>query len=159
MEWLPQGTSNITVSLIVQDTKEAIEFYKKAFGAEENGIYLLPDTDKVLHSSISIGGTAIYIFDSNPEIDMLSPVELGGCPIAIVIYTENPDELFEQAVDAGCIITMPLSDMFWGERTGNLKDPYGYTWSICSKFEDPSEEEINKRSKIFFKENQEMFSK
>jgi len=159
MDWLPEGVSNITINLMVPNSKEAIEFYKKAFGAEECGITTLPGTDQVLHGSISIGGTAIFLADSNPEMGTLSPAELGGCPVAILIYTENPDKLFEQAVAAGCTLTMPMSDMFWGERMGNLTDPYGYNWTISSKFEDLSEEEIQKRAEVFFKENQEMFSK
>lgn len=159
MDWLPKGTSNITINLMVPDSKEAIKFYKNAFGAEDCGIFTIPETDQVLHAAISVGGTAIYLADSNPEMDMLSPKELGGCPVGIIIYTKNPDKLFEQAVAAGCTINMPLSDMFWGERTGNLTDPYGYLWSISSKIEDVSEEEILKRSEKFFKENQEMFNK
>jgi PhnB protein len=158
MEWIPKGTSNITINLTVPNSKKAIEFYKKAFGAEVNGIFTLPGTDKVVHSSISIGGTAIYLSDSNPETGMSSPIESGECPMAIIIYTENPDKLFEQAVAAGCVISMPLADMFWGERIGNLTDPYGYVWSISSKFEDISSEEVRKRSEKFFKENPEMFS-
>jgi len=159
MDWLPEGVSNITINLMVPDSKKAIEFYKKAFGAEECGIFTIPNTDQVLHGAISIGGTAIYIADSNPKMDMPSPAELGGCPVAICIYTENPDKLFEQAVAAGCTVTMPLADMFWGERTGNLLDPYGYNWAISSQFEDLSEEEIQKRSEVFFKENPGMFNK
>jgi len=159
MKWLPEGASNITINLTVPNSNEAIEFYKKAFGAEEKGIFTLPGTDKVLHCSIAIGGTAIYLSDSNPEMGMPSPKELGGCTVSVIIYTENPDELFDQAVAAGCSIAMPLSDMFWGERIGNLIDPYGYVWSISSQLEDLDEEEVKKRAEAFFKENPDMFSK
>lgn len=140
---IPDGLRTVTPHLICADAGEAIEFYQKAFGAVE--LSRLPGPDgKVMHASIRIGDSVIMLNDEMPQRGIFGPNALKGSPVTIHLYVENADALFAQAVRAGAKVTMPLGDMFWGDRYGKLEDPFGHQWSIGTHTRDVSPEEMQK---------------
>lgn len=142
---VPEGYSTITPHLIVDGAAEAIEFYIKAFGAEE--ISRLPGPDgRLMHAEIRIGDSRVMLVDNFPQWGSKSPEALGGSPVTIHIFVDDADTLFTRAVAAGAKVTMPLDDMFWGDRYGKLEDPFGHKWSIASRIENLSAEEIIARA-------------
>ncbi len=146
---IPEGFHSITPSLTVQNAAAAIDFYKKAFGAEELMRLDSPD-GKVAHAELKIGDSVIFL---NDEFDMgfaRSPQTLGGTTGGLNIYVPDVDQAFDRAVKAGAQVRMPVADMFWGDRYGNLADPFGHIWSLATHKEDLSAEELEKRSKAFF---------
>jgi len=145
----------IVLNLIVPNSLEAIEFYKKAFSAEEISKFMTPD-GSVMHALIKIIGEDVYLNDSFENSGSLSPSELGGCPLNIWLRVNDPDKLYKQAIGAGCEVTMEIDDMFWGDRMGCVVDPYGYMWTIAKTIEDVDEEELERRTKEFFKEMENM---
>ena len=142
---IPDGFSTITPHLVVDGAAEAIEFYKKAFGAEELSRLLGPG-GKLMHAEIRIGDSRLLLVDEFPEWGKKSPGALGGSPVTIHIYVADADSLFTRAVAAGATVTMPLEDMFWGDRYGRLEDPFGHHWSIATHIENLSAEEITARA-------------
>ena len=143
---IPPGNHTVTASLVVRDSKKAIEYYQKAFGAQQLSILMGPNGG-VMHAEIKIGDTKIYLGDESPEMGALSPSSLGGSPVSLNIYTEDCDAMFNRAVAAGATVAMPLADMFWGDRYGKLTDPFGHNWGIATHKEDVSPEEMEKRGK------------
>ena len=123
---------------------EAIEFYKKAFGAEVKGVMPGPG-GKVMHAEIRIGDSTIMLNDEFPEMGAKSPASIGGSAVTLHVYVPDCDALWNRAVAAGATVTMPLADMFWGDRYGTLTDPYGHKWSIATHKEDLTPEEMGKR--------------
>lgn len=142
---IPDGFSTITPHLVVDGAAEAIEFYKKAFGAEELSRLLGPG-GKLMHAEIRIGDSRLLLVDEFPEWGKKGPGALGGSPVTIHIYVADADSLFTRAVAAGATVTMPLEDMFWGDRYGRLEDPFGHHWSIATRIENLSAEEITARA-------------
>jgi uncharacterized glyoxalase superfamily protein PhnB len=133
----------VTPHLICAGAAEAIEFYQKAFGAVE--LTRMPGSDgKLMHASIRIGDSIIMLNDEMPEWGAFGPKSLKGSPVTIHLAVENADAAFEQAVRAGAKVTMPLADMFWGDRYGTLEDPCGHRWSIGTHVRDVSPEEMRK---------------
>jgi uncharacterized glyoxalase superfamily protein PhnB len=143
---VPEGFHTITPHLTVRDAKKAIEFYKKAFGAIEQGVMTTPD-GKVMHAQLRIGDSPIMLNDESPEWGNLSPLSTSGAGFTIHLYVEKVDDVFNQAVKAGASASMPVMDMFWGDRYGQLKDPYGYTWSVATHIADLSPQEMEKAGK------------
>ena len=139
---IPDGYTAVTPYLIVDGCAEAIEFYKKAFGAEEIMRLPMPDGSKIMHAEIQIGGARIMMGEASPEWGFKSPKELGGTPVSVHIYTEDADALFDQAVAAGAEAAMPVTEMFWGDRFGKVMDPYGHMWSVATHVADPTPEEM-----------------
>jgi len=139
---IPDGDTAVTPYLIIDGCAEAIEFYKKAFGAEEVMRLPMPDGSGVMHTEIQIGGARVMMGEASPEQGFESPKALGHSPVAIHIYTEDADALFAQAVGAGAEATMPVTEMFWGDRFGKVKDPYGHIWSVATHVADPTPEEM-----------------
>src|SRR5262249_12193599 len=113
-----KGYHTITPALTVSDAKAAIEFYKKAFGAEEREICMGPDGKKVVHAEVKIGNSIIMINDEFKEMGCVGPASLGGSPVTLHLYVENVDTFFDRAVKAGAKVTMPVADQFWGDRYG-----------------------------------------
>jgi PhnB protein len=143
---IPEGNHTITPYLTISGASEAIEFYKKAFGAKE--IYRMAGPDgKVGHAELQIGDSRFMMADESPMMGSKSPKSLGGSPAGIVLYVEDVDKLFAQAVDAGAKITRPLKDHPYGDRMGSLEDPYGHQWHLGTHIEDVSPEEMDKRMK------------
>jgi len=144
---IPSGYHTITPHLVCRDAKKAIEFYQKAFGAESLRILSMPD-GKVMHAELKIGNSVVMLGEEAPDWKVLSPLSLGNSPVTIHLFTDDVDSLFQRAVSAGCIATMPVSDQFWGDRYGQVVDPFGHRWSIATHKEDLSPEEIQKRGII-----------
>jgi PhnB protein len=146
---IPDGVHTITPHLIVPDGAKAIEFYKKAFGAQELGRHLTPDGKAVMHAQLKIGDSVLMMGSEFPP-DCLSPKSRGGTSVFLHIYTGNADAAFDRAVKAGCTVKMPVSDMFWGDRYGQVEDPFGHKWSIATHKHDFTNEQIAANAKEFF---------
>ncbi len=140
---IPEGYRSVNVILTVDDAEKAIDFYKKAFGAEE--LSRLPMGDKIGHAELQIGDTRIMLNDEFPDFDNLSPKSRGGTTFGLIIYTNDVDSAFKKAVAAGGTEKMPVEDQFWGDRMGTLTDPFGHKWSIATHVEDVRPEEIPAR--------------
>ena len=146
---IPDGFHSVTPSLIVSNAAEAIEFYKKAFNANE--IYKFPTPDgKILHAMIQIGDSFVMMSDEFPNMGMNSPATLGGTAVTLHLYVEDSDKILKQAVDAGAVITMPLMDAFWGDRFGTVMDPYGHSWAIATHKIDMTPEGLRKAGEEYF---------
>jgi len=134
--------NTVTPHLVCKDAAQAIEFYKKAFGAEERGRLSTPDGKNVLHVSLRIGDSAIMLSDEFPDWGSVGPETLQGTPVVIHLYVDDADSVFDQAVRAGAVVKMPLEDMFWGDSYGQVRDPFGHVWSIGTHKRDVSLEEM-----------------
>jgi PhnB protein len=148
---VPEGMHSVTPHLVCAGAADAIEFYKKAFGALEEARLPGPD-GKLMHAMIRIGDSAVMLVDENPEWGMLGPKSLKGSPVTIHLYVEDADAFAGRAVKAGAKITMPLQDMFWGDRYGTLVDPFGHHWSVATHIRDVSMEEMQQAMKAMPKE-------
>ena len=143
---IPNGYHTITAYLHVSDARRAIEFYKEAFGASE--LYRMESPDgRIGHAELQVGDSRLMLADEHPEVGALSPQTIGGSGVSFLIYTEDVDALFDRAMKAGATVTRPLANQFYGDRTGNLKDPFGHSWTLATHVEDVSPEEIDKRIK------------
>jgi len=138
---IPEDMHTVTPHLVCAGAAEAIEFYKKAFGATEGGRLPGPQ-GKLMHAMIRICGSAVMLVDEMPEWGALGPKALKGSPVTIHLYVENVDAFVKRAVDAGAKITMPLADMFWGDRYCKLEDPFGHHWSVATHIRDVSQQEM-----------------
>ncbi len=138
----------MTPSLTLKDTRKAIEFYKKAFGAKVLDTFASPIGPGTMHATIQIGNSIVMMGDENPKCQ--SAESLGGSPASFFIYVTNADQAFKQAVDTGATVVMPVADTFWGDRAGSLKDPFGYSWMIATHKEDLNQEQIRKNAEVFF---------
>lgn len=146
---VPEGYHTVTPVLTLDDARKAIDWYKKALGAEE--LFVSPGPDgKIMHAEIRIGSSKIMLHDE--VMGEKGPKGLGGSPIGLWLYVEDCDALFNRAVQAGGEMKMPVADQFWGDRFGALKDPFGYTWSIATHKEDLTREEIEVRQAEFFEQ-------
>lgn len=138
---IPPGMHSITPHLVCAGAADAIEFYKKAFNAQELGRFPGPQ-GKLMHALIKIGDSMLMLVDEFPEWGSLGPNVRNGTSVTLHLYVEDADRQFQQAVDAGCTVRMPLDDMFWGDRYGVVQDPFGHLWSIATHIRDVSPEEI-----------------
>jgi uncharacterized glyoxalase superfamily protein PhnB len=138
---VPEGMRTVTPHLVCAGAVDAIEFYKKAFGAVETARLPGPE-GKLMHAMIRIGDSAVMLVDEFPEMGSLSPKSLKGSPVTIHLYVDNADATVERAAKAGAKITMPVADMFWGDRYGQLVDPFGHHWSVGTHIRDVSMEEM-----------------
>jgi uncharacterized glyoxalase superfamily protein PhnB len=146
---IPDGFHAVTPSLIVNDAKEAIDFYKKAFGAKE--IYQFPTPDgKILHAMIQINDSFVMLSDEFSNMGIKSPHTIGGTAVTLHLYVEDSDKIFKQAVEAGAVITMPIMNAFWGDRFGTILDPYGHSWAIATHKIDMNPEGLRKAGEEFF---------
>jgi PhnB protein len=148
---IPDGYHSVTPHLIVRDSRKAVDFYKRAFGAEEIAVMTSPD-GKVMHAEIKIGDSIIMFNDEFPEWGSVGPETLGNCTSSLHIYVPDVDAAFQKAVQAGATPLMPPADMFWGDRYGKLKDPFGHQWAFATHKEDMSEAEMQRRGDEFFKQ-------
>ena len=146
---IPEGYSTVTPYLAVDDAAEAIEYYKKAFGAKERGRMETPD-GKVGHAELEIGDSLVMLSDPFPQATTRTPKELGGTSASVFLYVEDVDAAVKQAVDAGTTITMKVADQFWGDRFGSVQDPFGHSSSIATHVEDIPPEEMAERAKAAF---------
>jgi PhnB protein len=142
---VPEGYHTATPYLIVGGAAKAIDFYKKAFGAVEKLRMAQPD-GRVGHAEIQIGDSIIMMADEFPEMGVRGAQSLGGSPVGILLYVEDVDRVFNQALAAGAKATRPLEDKFYGDRMGEVTDPFGHRWYLATHREDVSPEEIRKRA-------------
>jgi uncharacterized glyoxalase superfamily protein PhnB len=138
---IPEGMTTVTPQLVCARAGDAIEFYKKAFGAKEESRLPGPD-GKIMHAQIRIGDAAVMLGDEMPEYGTLSPKALKGSPVTIHLYVDDADAFVARAVNAGAKVTQPVSDQFWGDRYGQLEDPFGHHWSVGTHVRDLSRKEI-----------------
>ncbi len=138
---LPNGMHTVTPHLVCAGAADAIEFYKKAFNAVE--MVRLPGLNgKLMHACIKIGDSAVMLVDEYPDHGCLGPKSLKGSPVTIHLFVDDVDGFAARAVAAGAKITMPIADMFWGDRYGQLEDPFGHRWSVATHVRDMSPEEM-----------------
>ena len=148
---IPEGFHTATPTLVVKDAAQAIDYYKKVFGAEE--LMRMPSPDgKISHAEIKIGDSKIFLSDEFPQHGGKSPQTLGGFTGGIYLYVPDVDKVFDKAIAAGGKSSMPVTDMFWGDRHGNFIDPFGHSWGVSTHTEDLSEEEMEKRAQAFYAE-------
>ena len=140
---IPEGYHSVTPYLICDGAADAIEYYKKAFGATE--LFRMDHGGKIGHAELKIGDSPIMLADEYPEMDYRSPKALGGTPVSLMIYVEDVDSVYKQAIDAGATEVKPLQDQFYGDRSGTLTDPFGHVWTIATHKEDVTMEEMNRR--------------
>ncbi len=143
---IPEGYHTVTPYLAVDDAAEAIEYYKKAFGAKERVRMEAPE-GRIGHAELEIGDSLVMLSDPFPQATTRSPKELGGTSASIFLYVEDVDAVVKQAVDTGSTITMEVADQFWGDRFGSVQDPFGHLWSIATHVEDVPPEEMAERAK------------
>ena len=143
---IPEGYHSVTPALAIDGAADAIDFYKRAFGARERGRMPGPD-GKIAHAELEIGDSVVMLSDPFPQSTVRPPAELGGTSVSIFVYVEDVDALFRQAVEAGATVTMELEDQFWGDRFGSVTDPYGHNWSFATHVEDVPPEEMEERAK------------
>ena len=147
---VPAGHSTATPYLVVRGAAAALEFYAKAFGAKEKSRMEMPGGG-IGHAEMKVVDSMIMLSDENPQWGAVSPLTLGGNGTSVMLYVKNADAFVARAVAAGATVTMPLSDMFWGDRFGKIKDPFGHEWSIATHIEDVSSREMKKRSEAWAK--------
>ena len=142
----PAGYQTITPSIICRDAASAIDFYTRAFGAEE--LSRMPGPDgKLMHAEVRIGDSRLMLTDENPAWGLKSPLSTNGNPSSLHLYVANADEAFKRAVDAGCTVQYPLEDTVWGDRYGKVVDPYGHEWGLAHRIKEMTPEEMEKAGK------------
>jgi PhnB protein len=149
---IPAGFHTITPMLTVREVDKAIDFYKRALGAEQRTRFLGPDGKSIMHAELKIGNSVLMLGGEQAERGCRSPQMLGGTPVSLYLYVEDADKAFNRAASAGATVTMPVADMFWGDRCGQFEDPFGHKWSVATHKEDLSQAEIQKRGEAFFAE-------
>ena len=140
---IPDGYHSVTPYLIIKGASDAIEFYKKAFGATE--LFRMDHQGKVGHAELKIGDSPIMLADESTEMGYKSPTTLGGSPVSIMIYVDDVDTIFKQAIGAGGKEQKAVQDQFYGDRSGTLTDPFGHVWHVATHVEDVSPQEMEKR--------------
>jgi PhnB protein len=143
---IPAGYHTLTPYLIVDDAAAALEFYKSAFGASE--LLRMPGRDgKIGHAELRIGDSVVMLADESPQIKAFSPKTIGGSPITLHLYVDDVDAWIDRAIAAGANLTRPVATQFYGDRTGGISDPFGYSWYLATHVEDVSPEEMEHRAK------------
>jgi PhnB protein len=142
---IPEGYHTATPYLIVHDAAGAIEYYRKAFGAEELMRFPTPD-GKIGHAEIKIGDSHVMLADESPEMGHRSAKAFGGSPISLMVYVPDVDKQVAQAVAAGGKLVRPVANQFYGDRTGGIDDPFGYHWYLATHVEDVPPDELEKRA-------------
>src|SRR5262245_4341641 len=143
---VPEGFHSITPYLVVRSAENAINFYRKAFGAQEVYRSACDDSGRILNAQLRIGDSMIMLNDEFPEQGCLGPGP-GNSPVTIHLYVPDVDAVVKRAIGAGATVVMPVSDMFWGDRFGLIRDPFGHNWSVATRIEDLSPAEIQERAK------------
>ena len=147
---IPDGYHTATPYLIVRGAAQALDFYEAAFGATE--LYRLPDpSGRIGHAEIQIGDSRLMLADEFPEMGVRGPQSLNGTSVSILLYVEDVDARFQQAITAGATVTRPLKDQFYGDRSGTMTDPFGHQWTIATHKEDVSPEEMQTRYEAMMK--------
>ena len=143
------GAYTLNAYVTIRNCSQAIEYYKKAFGAKEKERLLTPE-GLIAHASIEIEGSLLMMSDEDAMMGLKSPESLGGNPLSLCLYVSDADKVFKSAIDAGGKVIMPVDDQFYGDRAGTLVDPFGYRWMIGTHKRDVSQEEMQKLSNQMF---------
>ena len=146
---VPDGFHTVTASLVVHDCPKAVEFYKKAFGAEER-MQMPGPGGKIIHAEIKIGDSIVFLSDEIPGMGGKSPQSAGAYTGGIYLYVPNVDETFKKAVDAGGKPNGGVNDMFWGDRLGHFVDPFGHSWTVATHVADLTEREMEEGAQAFY---------
>ena len=146
---IPEGYHSVTPYLVVDDAKAAIDFYKRAFGAQEK--FRMEMGDRIGHAEILIGDSHVMLADEFPEMGHRGPKALGGTPVSLMIYVDDVDKVFPEALAAGAKEQRPLVNQFYGDRSGTLLDPFGHQWTVSTHIEDVPEDEMQRRMAEFSK--------
>jgi len=145
---IPDNFPRVTPYLAIDGVADAIEFYKKIFGATER--FRMPGPGgRIGHAEIQLGDSVLMMADTSPEMNFVDPKKLGNSPVNLVVYVEDVDKTFKDAIKAGAKETQPLEDKFYGDRAGQFDDPWGHRWNVMSHVEDVSPEEMEKRAAAF----------
>jgi len=147
---IPTGFHTVTPNLVVRDADKAIDFYKRALGAEERNRFLGPDGKSIMHAEIKIGDSIVMLSEEHPAKGCRGPQTVGSTTVDLYLYLEDVDKTFNRAVSAGAKVLMPVADMFWGDRHGSLKDPFGHSWGIATRKRNLSMKEMTKAAQEFF---------
>ena len=141
---IPKGYEGVTPYLICKNAEAAIDFYKRAFGAEE--LLRMGQPGMVGHAEMKIGDAIFMLADEFPDMGFLSPETIGGSPVSLYVYVEDVDKFTGKAVAEGLTVVKPVADQFYGDRSGSFKDPFGHTWGFATHLEDLTPEEVNERA-------------
>ncbi|SEN34907.1 Uncharacterized conserved protein PhnB, glyoxalase superfamily [Duganella sp. CF517] len=141
VEPVPSDMHTVTPHLVCDGAAAAIDFYKKAFNAVETARMQTPD-GKIMHASVRIGDSNVMLVDEFPDYGSVGPKKLNGSPVTLHVYVPDVDRVFEQAIAAGATVRMPVEDQFWGDRYGQVVDPFGHNWSIATHVKDMTPEEM-----------------
>ncbi len=147
---IPQGFHSITPYIVFRDARRAIDFYKRALDAQELFAMAGPDGKGIMHAEIRVGDSIIMMGEEMPQQQCKSAETAGGSPVSIYLYLENVDEVFKKALAAGAEALMPVQEMFWGDRAGTLRDPFGYSWTLATHTRDLTPEQIREGAKAAF---------
>ncbi len=147
---IPEKFHSVTPIFMFKDARKAIEFYKRAFGAQERYAMPGPDGKGVMHAEILIGDSVIMMGEENPQQSCKSAETIGSSPVSFYIYLENVDEAFKTALATGAKALMPVQEMFWGDRAGMVQDPFGYSWWLATHTRDLTPEEIREGAQAAF---------
>jgi PhnB protein len=147
---IPDGYHTVTPALTVKNGAEAIEFYRRALGARELMRLSSPDGTHLMHAEIEVGNSRGMLAEESPEMGCRAPATVGAVTSSLYVYVEDVDTAFQRAVEAGGKALMPPTDMFWGDRFGQVEDPSGHRWGLATHREDPSPEEMARRQQEFF---------
>ena len=145
----PKGYRALTPSFVFKDSRKAIAFYKKAFRAKELTMFNGSDGQSVMHATIKIGNSIVMMSDERTGMPCESAETLGKSPISLYLYVKDADKTYNKAVKAGASPVMPPEDMFWGDRMGAVKDPFGYSWTIATHTKDLTDEEVKQAGASF----------
>ena len=146
---IPKGYHSVSPSFAFKDSQKAIDYYKKAFGAKLLDFFPNMDGKGIMHATLQIGDSILMLGDEMPG-KSVSAETLGSSPIGMFLYVTDADRVYDQAIAAGGKVEMPMMDMFWGDRAGSLKDPFGYNWMIATHTKDMTKDEIRKNAEAFF---------
>ncbi len=145
---IPDGYHAVTPSFTFKDSEKALEFYKKAFSAKVLDAFPNSTGKGLMHATMQIGDVILMLGDESPNCK--SAETLGSCPVSFFLYVTDVDASFKQAVAAGCTVFMPVMEMFWGDRAGSVKDPFGYSWMIATHTRDLTKDQIKREAEAFF---------
>ncbi len=146
---IPQGMHTLTPNLVVRDCAKAVEFYKRAFGAEEKNRFTAPDGKSIWHTELRIGDSVFFMNDEMPGMTSGAPTADRPAPVTMWLYVPDCDASYRRAVDAGATSARPPEDAFWGDRCASVKDPYGYNWSFATHQKDMTKEEMRRAGEEF----------
>jgi PhnB protein len=144
VHYQPKEYHSVTPYLIIKGAAKAIDFYKRAFGAQE--LFRMPDGERIGHAELKIGDSVVMLADEYPEMGAKSPATLGGCPVQLLVYVPDVDAAFARAIKEGAKEERPVEDKFYGDRMGGLQDPFGHLWYLATHKEDVSPDEIERRA-------------